>query len=31
VSRQAIERSEGVDAVVFQDLIADYFTKLDSR
>lgn len=30
VSRQALERSEMVDAVVFQDLIADYFTKLDS-
>jgi HK97 family phage major capsid protein len=30
VSRQAIERSELVDAVVFQDLIADYYTKLDA-
>jgi len=29
VSRQALERSEMVDAVVFQDLIADYYTKLD--
>ncbi|MCS7008167.1 MAG: phage major capsid protein, partial [Gaiellaceae bacterium] len=30
VSRQALERSEMVDAVVFQDLVADYWTKLDS-
>lgn len=30
VSRQALERSEMVDAVVYQDLIADYFTKLDA-
>lgn len=30
VSRQALERSELVDAVVFQDLVADYWTKLDS-
>jgi len=30
VSRQALERSEMVDAVVFQDLVADYFTKLDA-
>lgn len=30
VSRQAIERSEMVDTVVFQDLISDYFTKIDS-
>lgn len=29
VSRQALDRSEDVDVVVFQDLIADYFTKLD--
>jgi HK97 family phage major capsid protein len=29
VSRQSLERSELVDVVVFQDLIADYFTKLD--
>jgi HK97 family phage major capsid protein len=29
VSRQALERSELVDVVVFGDLIADYFTKLD--
>ena len=29
VSRQALERSEMVDAIVFQDLVADYFTKLD--
>ena len=30
VSRQAIERSEMVSEVVFQDLISDYFTKLDA-
>ena len=30
VTRQALERSERVDAVVFQDLIADYFTVQDS-
>jgi HK97 family phage major capsid protein len=30
VSRQAIERSEMVDAVIFADLISDYFTKLDA-
>jgi HK97 family phage major capsid protein len=30
VSRQSLERSEMVDAVVFQDLVADYYTKLDS-
>lgn len=29
VSRQALERSELVDELVFADLIADYFTKLD--
>lgn len=29
VSRQALERSEMVDAAVFQDLIADYFTKVN--
>lgn len=29
VSRQALERSEMVDAVIFGDLISDYWTKLD--
>lgn len=29
VSRQALERSEGVDAEVFADLASDYYTKLD--
>jgi HK97 family phage major capsid protein len=30
VSRQALERSEMVDTVVFADLVMDYFTKLDA-
>ena len=30
VSRQALERSEAVDIEIFNDLIADYFTKVDS-
>lgn len=30
VSRQALERSEMVDAVIYQDLTSDYFTKLDA-
>jgi HK97 family phage major capsid protein len=30
VSRQALERSRGVDSEVYGDLVADYFTKLDS-
>lgn len=30
VSRQALERSEMVEDVVFADLVADYHTKLDS-
>ncbi len=29
VSRQALERSEMVDEVIFSDLIGDYWTKLD--
>jgi HK97 family phage major capsid protein len=29
VSRQALERSELVDVAVFQDLVADYFTKVN--
>lgn len=30
VSRQAIERGTGVDAIVVADLVADYHTKLDA-
>lgn len=30
VSRQALERSEMVDMIVYADLVADYHTKLDS-
>lgn len=30
VSRQSLERSEMVDAIIFSDLVADYYTKLDS-
>lgn len=30
VSRVAVERSEMVDTVVFQDLFSDYFTKIDA-
>lgn len=30
VSRQALERSRLVDEIVFGDLVADYFTKLDN-
>jgi HK97 family phage major capsid protein len=30
VSRQALERSRGVDEEVYGDLVADYFTKLDA-
>lgn len=30
VSRQALERAEGVDAEIFNDLVADYFTKLNA-
>lgn len=31
VSRQALERGEGVDSIIFADLVADYAVKLDAQ